>query len=60
MIYWDRPTLKQRAKDVLRKSYWMSLLVIVVYSALTYAMTFSDMVCPSFFSFLTGALLQTN
>ncbi len=32
MIYWDRPTLKERAKAVLRNSYWMSLLVTLVFA----------------------------
>lgn len=35
MLYWDRATLKDRAKNVLRKSYWVALLVVVVYSILT-------------------------
>ena len=30
MSYWDRATLKDRAKDVLAKTYWMSLLVIFI------------------------------
>lgn len=31
MPYWDRATLKLRAKDVLRKSYWTGFLVMVLY-----------------------------
>ena len=30
MIYWDRITLKERAKVVLKKSYWMSFLVMFI------------------------------
>ncbi len=30
MIFWDRATLKDRAKQVLKTSYWMSLLVTVL------------------------------
>ncbi len=31
MIYWDRPTLKLRAKEVLRTTYWMSFLATFIY-----------------------------
>ena len=30
MVYWDRITLKTRAKTVLRNSYWMTLLTLFV------------------------------
>ncbi|MEG1984923.1 MAG: hypothetical protein RR009_06515, partial [Oscillospiraceae bacterium] len=34
MVYWDRPTLKARAKQVLRMPgiYWMSVLFMLVYT----------------------------
>ena len=35
MVYWDRITLKTRAKSVLRTTYWMGVLVMVVYTLLT-------------------------
>ena len=35
MSYWDRETLKGRAKDVLSKTYWMSLLIIFVAGAIS-------------------------
>lgn len=34
MLYWDRPTIKDRAKAVLRTSYWVSLLVTFLYGLL--------------------------
>ncbi len=34
MIYWDRPTLKERAKNVLKNSYWMSFLVMFIFGIL--------------------------
>ena len=40
MIYWDRPTLKERSKSVLKKSYWMSLLVTAIYSMFGYLASF--------------------
>lgn len=30
MVYWDRATLKARAKEVLKNSYWMSLLAALL------------------------------
>jgi Predicted integral membrane protein len=41
MMYWDRPTLKTRSKDVLKKSYWMSLLVAAVCSLFGYLSSFT-------------------
>ena len=39
MVYWDRPTIKSRAKVVLRNTYWMGVLVMLVYELLTGAST---------------------
>ncbi len=39
MIYWDRPTLKLRAKEVLRKTYWMSLLAMLLYTVVCNLLT---------------------
>ncbi|MEA4912689.1 MAG: DUF975 family protein [Oscillospiraceae bacterium] len=35
MIYWDRATLKARAKEVLKKSYWTSLLAALIVGVVT-------------------------
>ncbi|MEG0912557.1 MAG: DUF975 family protein [Oscillospiraceae bacterium] len=32
MVFWDRETLKLRAKEVLKKSYWMAFLVTFIFS----------------------------
>lgn len=39
MLYWDRVTLKERAKNVLHSSYWMSFLVMLIFAAVTGMMT---------------------
>ena len=34
MIFWDRTTLKDRAKFVLKNTYWMTFLALIVVSLL--------------------------
>lgn len=36
MIFWDRPTLKMRAKQVLRRSYWMSFAATLILNVLIF------------------------
>lgn len=42
MIYWDRPTLKSRAKEVLNKTYWMSFVATLIIAIVTGGLSFSS------------------